>query len=208
MKTTQKLLKVQWEAPVNFKLREFAAPLAPTLKALIIYDDVAWAANTNAMLHRAAHRADVATKWSISPWRSNMLKTPATACEALDDAVDADLIIFAVRCFPRLNGSLMDWLEQWFDLRLTHEPALAVFCGSALEAKATAFIEISNFARRKGLDFIINYSEVNSEPEFLKVGDGLLNHVGPVSDFWRQYSSGAQSSLTGQSGIPRRGSMR
>lgn len=59
MKATQKRLKVQWGAQVEFNLRELASPLAPTLKALIVCDDVSRACNTNAILHQGTHRAHV-----------------------------------------------------------------------------------------------------------------------------------------------------
>ena len=94
------------------------------MKTLIIYDDVTRAANTNAVLHRVAHRADMAVKWDIRPWRLNMLKLPATAGLALRDAVDAHLIVFAVRRINKPHVWLMNWLEQWAALRQTHDAAL------------------------------------------------------------------------------------
>jgi hypothetical protein len=80
------------------------------MKALIICDDVTLAADTNAILHRVAHRADMAVNRDIRPWRLNMLKLPATAGRALHDAVDAHLIVFAVRRINKLHIWLMNWL--------------------------------------------------------------------------------------------------
>ena len=39
------------------------------MKALIVYDDAACAATTNAILHRATDRADISVQWDIRPWR-------------------------------------------------------------------------------------------------------------------------------------------
>jgi hypothetical protein len=112
----------------------------------------------------AAHRAEVAVQWNIIPWRLNMLKTAPTAGMALDDAADADLIVFAIRRFPRPNGWLMHWLNQWFSHRLTPETTLAIICEAAT---VPAFVQISQFARQKGLDFIFNnYGEGGDKTNF------------------------------------------
>jgi hypothetical protein len=68
MEVRRKLLAVQWSAPVTFERREIGILPEPTMKALVIYDDISRAANTKAVLHRAARRADVTVKWDINPW--------------------------------------------------------------------------------------------------------------------------------------------
>ena len=137
------------------------------MKALIIYDDVTRAANTNAILHRVAHRADMAVNWDIRPWRLNMLKLPATAGLALRDAVDAQLIVFAVRRINKLHVWLMNWLEQWATLRQTADAALALVGDGTAEAfTAPATVAMSRFARQNGLSFFFNnHGEINNKPE-------------------------------------------
>jgi hypothetical protein len=143
-------------------------PRNSTMKALIIYDDVTRAANTNAVLHRVAHRADMAVKWDIRPWRLNMLKLPATAGLALRDAVDAHLIVFAIRRINKLHVWLMNWLEQWATLRQTPDAALAlVGDGTAKASMAPATVAMSRFARQNGLSFFFNnHGEINNKPAF------------------------------------------
>ena len=64
MKTKRKFLAVQWGVPVRFTYPKIGDPRDITRKALIIYDDIyddiSCAVNTHAVMHRAAHRADVA----------------------------------------------------------------------------------------------------------------------------------------------------
>jgi hypothetical protein len=138
------------------------------MKALIIYDDVTRAANTNAILHRVAHRADMAVNWDIRPWRLNSLKLPATAGLAQRDAVDAHLIVFAVRRIDKLDVWLINWLEQWAILRQTPDAALAlVGDGTAKASTAPATVAMARFAQRNGLSFFFNnHGEINDKPAF------------------------------------------
>jgi hypothetical protein len=125
------------------------------MKALIIYDDIACAANTTAILRRVGHDANVAIEWEIRPWRLQMLKSPPTAKQALGDATDAHLIVFAVRSTPKFPVWTMDWLERWAGVRCTPDAALAIIGdGPRKTAAAQASEELSQFARRHGLSFI------------------------------------------------------
>jgi hypothetical protein len=120
------------------------------MKALIVYDDATCAATTNAILHQAADRADISVKWDIRPWRLNMLRFPPTAEEAMSDAADAHLIVFAIRNTQSFPTWLMKWLERWAVLRQSPGAALAIIgCGTA-----EASVAMRQFARRFGLSFI------------------------------------------------------
>jgi len=138
------------------------------LKVLIVYDDVTRAANVNAILHRVAHRADMAVNWDIRPWRLNMLKLPATAGLVLRDAVDAHLIVFAVRTINKLHVWLINWLERWATLRQTPDAALAlVGDGTAQASTAPATVAMSRFARQNGLGFFFNnHGKINNKQAF------------------------------------------
>jgi len=146
------------------------------MKALIIYDDIACAANTTAILHRVAHHADVTVKWVIRPWRLNMLKSPPTAKHALRDAADAHLIVFAIRSTPKFPVWTMGWLEQWATLRHTPEAALAILGdGTPIASAAQTTAELSQFSRRYGLSFIFNnHGGIDDKPAFFdpRVNEG------------------------------------
>jgi hypothetical protein len=158
------------------------------MKALIIYDEVSRAANTNAILDRVAHRADMAVNWDIRPWRLNSLKLPATAGLALRDAVDAHLIVFAVQRINKLDVWLINWLEQWATLRQTPDAALAlVGDGTDKACTARATVAISLFARQNGLSFFFNnHGTINDEPAFPEpIRNEEISYVLPPSPLVR-----------------------
>src|SRR5260221_625183 len=150
MKTNGQTVAVHWNAPISFACPTRCKTKHPTMKALIVYDDATCAAATNAILHRAADRADISVKWDVRPWRLNMLRFTPTAEEIMSDAADAHLIVLAIRKTRSLPAWMMNWLEQWAVLRQSPGAALAVIgCGTA-----EASVAMRQFARRFGLSFI------------------------------------------------------
>jgi len=139
------------------------------MKALVIYDDLAVAAEANARLQRATHHPNAAVQWNLRPWRLDMLKSRPTADEALTDAADAHLIVLAIRRTPSLPAWLIDWLKQWATLRQTPDAALAVIGDEYAKASlAQATVELSRFARQYGLTVICEKpGEINDQPAFL-----------------------------------------
>lgn len=138
------------------------------MKALIIYDNFAFAARANEMLQRAANQADAAMRWNIKPWRVDALNLHRSAEEALMDATDAHLIVFAGHRAQALPNWLLNWLERWAVCRQIADAAFAVVGGrngDALSMPATP--ELSRFAGRHGLNFITDDEAVtNNEEEF------------------------------------------
>ncbi len=130
--------------------------LEATMNAVIIYDDLDFASKAQALLGCAAHRADEALLWTVKPWRLDLLILPLTADEALKDAAEAHLIVFAVRSQADLPPRLLDWLEKWAGCRQVQDAALAVFDGGNGDMlSGTAAPELSQFAERHGLSFIL-----------------------------------------------------
>src|SRR5436190_2099299 len=66
-----------------------------TMKAVIIYADVATAARSIAILRRASSLANVSGEWNIKPWRVDVLNLQMIAEEALLEALDANIIVLA-----------------------------------------------------------------------------------------------------------------
>ncbi len=125
------------------------------MNAVIVYDDVNFASKAQAMLGRAAHRADEALLWTVKPWRIELLILPPTASMALQDAAEAHLIVLAVRRPLHPSPRLVDWLEEWAQCRHVQEAALALFDGRTGDMLSeTAAPELSRFAERHGLNFI------------------------------------------------------
>ena len=127
------------------------------MKALIIYRNLASAAKVHSALQRAAQHADASVQWVIRPWRMNLLKFPPAAAEALADAADAHLIVFAGGIKQSLPFWLQPWLEHWAQRRQIGNAALAVFSEGIADALSiSATQELLNFATRHGLDFIFD----------------------------------------------------
>jgi len=127
------------------------------MNALIIYHDFASAAKANAALQHAAQCSDVIGQWNISPWRMDMLKFPPTAEEALTDAAEAHLIVFAGRSAQLFPFWLEDWLERWARNRQIEDVALAVIREAGTDPLSIPVTpELSAFAARHGLNFIFD----------------------------------------------------
>jgi hypothetical protein len=157
------------------KLHSLHTAHGPAMKALIIYDNFAFAAKANTMLQQAADRTDAAMHWNIRPWRVDSLNMVRNADEALMDATDTHLIVFAGHRAQSIPSWLLDWLERWVACRQIKDAAFAVIGGRNGETlSASASPELSRFAERHGLSFItddgfiVNDGEqfqTRSEPE-------------------------------------------
>ena len=97
-----------------------------TMNAVIIYDKCNVAANANAMLAGAAHRTDETMRWNVKPWRVDVLKLAPAADVALADAVQAHVIVLAMREVESFLPWLMDWLERGLPAGTFKEAALAI----------------------------------------------------------------------------------
>ena len=128
-----------------------------TMNAVIIYDEFDYATKAKATLERAAHRTDETTHWGVRLWRVDVLKLPLAAEAALAEAVEAHLIMVAVRQVHSLLPWLMDWLERWATRRQIQEAALAVWGGGSADTRlARATPELSQFAGHHGLSLIFD----------------------------------------------------
>jgi hypothetical protein len=127
------------------------------MNAVVIYEERETARRANALLQRASARADAATRWSVKPWRLDLLEWGPLGQEALRDATEAHLMLLALGSEPEeLPHPLLDWLEMWARCRQVQGAALAVFnggSGDALSSSATPVL--SEFAQRHGLSLIL-----------------------------------------------------
>jgi len=141
-------------------LREFElpqTPLAPPMKAVIIYDNFAFAARAAERLQRAAQQVDTAIHWNLRLWRLDTLSLPQRADEALAEAVDAHLIVFAGHRTQLLPSGLLDCLERWAACRQVADAAFAVIGGrNGDELVMPKAPDLSHFASQHGLSFIFD----------------------------------------------------
>ena len=131
--------------------------LEATMNAVIIYDEFDYATKAKATLERAAHRTDETTHWGVRLWRVDVLKLPPAAEAALAEAVEAHLIMLAVRQIQSLLPWLVDWLERWATCRQVQEAALAVWDGGNADTRSARVTpELTQFAGRYGLSLIFD----------------------------------------------------
>jgi hydrogenase maturation factor HypF (carbamoyltransferase family) len=143
-----------------------------TMNAVIIYDEFDYAAKAKAMLERAAHRTDETTRWGVRLWRVDVLKLPPAAEAALAEAVEAHLIMLAVRQVQSLLPWLMDWLERWAMRRQIQEAALAVWGGGSADTRlARASPELSQFAMHHGLSLIFDDNMLVEDKSLMVASD-------------------------------------
>ncbi len=101
------------------------------MNALIIYDNFSSATTAVATLLHAAHRAELDGPSNVKPWRVDVLRLPVAADEALKEAADADLIVFAGPQAYQLPTWLKAWLERLATHRQVRDLALAVLRGGS-----------------------------------------------------------------------------
>ncbi len=153
------------------KLRKFHSSSDLLMKALIVYDDFASAAKANATLQRIGHRAEVKVQWIIKPWQVNVLREETPAENALTDAVDAHLILFAGRRAQSIPFWIRDWLERWVPRREIQDAAVAVIndgYGGGLAPSASS--ELATLVQQHGLNFIADESTAAKDAGRLFVG--------------------------------------
>jgi hypothetical protein len=130
------------------------------MKALILYQDFAFAVKANAVLQHSAQYSGIRVQWNIRPWRVDLLKFPRAAEDAQADAADAHLIVFGSRCALSFPFWLQDWLEQWAKCRQIKDVALAVVHEDRAESLSISQSpELSRFASRHGLNVIFDASK-------------------------------------------------
>jgi len=134
------------------------------MNALIIYDKLSSATIAVGTLQHAAHRAELNAQWNIKLWRMDVLRLPWAADEALKEAADADLIVFAGPQAYRPPTWLKEWLERWARRRRVEDVALAVMrSGNGGKIASPAAPELSRFALRHGLSFITESEGVREQ---------------------------------------------
>ena len=132
-------------------------PPSPDLrmKAFIIYDDFASAAQANTALHRSARNANSNAHFNASLWRIETLRFPPTAEGAWTDALDAHLVVIADRCAQSPPFWLQCWLEHWAKCRQVKEAAMALFGVRPTHGFAdTAMSKFGSVASRYGLSLV------------------------------------------------------
>lgn len=162
------------------KLCTFCTAHGQAMKALIIYDNFAFAARANTMLQRAGEQTEAAVHWNIRPWRVDSLNMARNADEALMDAADTHLIVFAGHRARSVPSWLLNWLERWVACRQVKDAAFAVIGGTDGETLSLpAAPELSRFAKQHGLSFITDEGFIVDEEQPFHAHDESEHEISP-----------------------------
>ncbi len=150
------------------------------MNALIIYDNLACASMASTILQRASDNPTATIRWNVRPWPVDALNTARNADEALLDAVDSHLIVFAGHRAQSVPSWLLNWLERWAACRQIQDAAFAVIgggTGQTLSMRATP--ELSRFAKRHGLNFITGEAGIVSDGQEYRAQPEPKNELSP-----------------------------
>jgi hypothetical protein len=137
------------------------------MKAVVISDDLAFAAKACAILRRVGRRADMNVQWAVRCWQADALNDSTLAEKALVDTLDAHLIVLPARCASSLPLPLLDWLERWTEQRKIPDAALAVISDVTTDSPVYSLCRrLSNLVREHSLNLIIDKGHVaKDEPK-------------------------------------------
>lgn len=131
------------------------------LKAVIIYDDFDAATRATALLERVAARADEAMKWDIKPWRFDVLKQPTLASLTVAVAVNANLIVLALRRIHSTPAELLNWLKNWAEHRRIEDAAVLVLHSGPTRTWSASWNGLKQFAEGYGLALLDGHNDWN-----------------------------------------------
>jgi len=127
------------------------------MKAVIIHENMEFAAKAYATLRRVGCRDEMNVQWTVNCWPVDTLNNPIIIEKALAEARDAHLIVLPANLAQSIPLWLLRWLERWAMLRHIQEAALGI-----LEHTDTSRTEMPvhpqllAFVRRHGLTLIGN----------------------------------------------------
>jgi hypothetical protein len=130
------------------------------MNAFIIYDSFSLASKANTLLHRASVNAGASPDWTVTPWRTQMLRVQPYSEIAHRDAADAHLIVFAWMNNRPFHQWIKEWLEQWLSGRKVEESAIAILGENEDICQSSAALELKQFAEERGVALIVGQKEI------------------------------------------------
>jgi len=145
------------------------------MKVFVIYDSFALACKANVELQRAAINIGGAFQWNICPCPTRTILEEATASQALAEAQDAHLLLFALDDSTPFSNRIETWLEGWALSRTVADSAIGILSNSNDIRKLRAYIGLLDFAERRGLGLVLSRLRF---PEFNVSGSVLASKLG------------------------------
>jgi len=138
--------------------------VALRMKAVIISDDLAFAAKARAILRRVGRQPDLNVQWTLKCWQAEALNETALAQTALTESLDAHLVALPRRCACSPSSWLLDWLEQWMTQRRISDAALGVINdATSADGRNSLCPELSRIISHHKLKLILDESRVAND---------------------------------------------
>lgn len=115
------------------------------------------------LVQRFWHRLGFAVSW----WPFSQLTDSETSSEALEKAINADLLVFTTSAHTELPGNIRDWIEHWLLLRGEREGALVglpVAGDVEPAAPAQLHLYLREVAHRAGMDYLTEVPQNLGQP--------------------------------------------
>lgn len=133
----------------------------------VVYESVktreAGAAFCDCLVQRFRHQHGFDVSW----WPFSLLTDSPVSGEALQKAVEADLLIFAASAHTELPEPVRDWIEHWLLLRGEREGALVglpVAGDVPLAGPAQLHLHLREIAHRAGMDYLTEVPQNLGQP--------------------------------------------
>ena len=136
-----------------------------TWSIVVIYEDAATRENAVRVCDHLVKRFWAEGELDVNWWSCAMLEEPVQACQGVEKAVQADLIILSLRRDRELASSVSEWIEGWLAQRGEREGALVDLTGQDVEAGGAAaerHIYLRHAAHRGWMDYLTREPETIS----------------------------------------------
>jgi len=112
--------------------------VARTAEAVILYDHLETLLAANELLGQVESNDCMGAEWRANSWRFDMLRKDfcLEAYRALEESVDAELVVAAVRDHNAWAKLPLEWLEQWADYRWRPSSRLLLMTFGSAETSA------------------------------------------------------------------------
>lgn len=130
--------------------------------AVVAYEDITSAKKAKEICDRLRCSIGDEVFFAMHLWRFDVLKTPGLLDTAVKDAVEARLIVFAVRGLNVLPAEVKAWIELWVAERQARPGAIVLLVeplAPTINLRATPqFAYLESIAQRARMDFFASIS--------------------------------------------------
>ena len=133
----------------NMRATAFLPTPDASVRVVIAYDDLDVAKRAEAVYERLAQRLEETFEFQQRLWRFDVLQEASLRAQAVSDAVDADIVIVAMKDDSEVPEAVRSWLESL----LTRVTGAAALVALLPRTGTSAQPYLEDVARRGGMDF-------------------------------------------------------